>query len=80
MNNHITVLAVKAKRFGKKLRNSLHRKFDISFALKRKKKPENPLLDVHVKGELPKELVAILALIGAITAIWGIWKVIRKFL
>lgn len=80
MNNRITLLSVKTKRFLKKVRSFLHRKFDFSFSVGRKKNPNNPPLAVNVKGELPKELVAILALIGAITAIWGIWKVIRKFI
>lgn len=80
MNEKITVWKVKAKRFCKKAKNALHRHFDVTFSLKRKKDPENPLLSVNVKGEIPRELIAFLALLGSITLVWGLWKIIRKII
>lgn len=80
MNEKITVWKVQAKRFCKKAKNALHRHFNITFSLKRKKDPENPLLSVNVKGEIPRELIAFLAILGGITLLWGIWKLIRRFI
>lgn len=80
MNNTITVWAVKAKRLCKKVRNSLHRHFNINLSLKRKEDPENPLLSVNVKGEIPREVIAFLAVLGGITLLVGIWKILRKLL
>lgn len=77
--NNITVWAVRAKRLCKKLRAMISRHFNIHFALKRKK-DEDPLLSVNIKGEIPREVVAFFAVLGAFTAIGVIWKVIRKFL
>lgn len=78
MNEKITVAKVKAKRFCKKVKNALSRHFNFSFSLKRKKDPENPLLSVNVRGEIPREVVAFLAVLGSITLVWSLWKLIRK--
>lgn len=80
MNKKITVAKVKAKRLQKKARALLHRRFNITLSLKRKKDPENPLLAVNVKGEIPREVVALLSILGGITLLWGIWKLIKKML
>ena len=80
MNEKITIAKVKAKRFCKKAKNALNRHFNITFSLKRKKDPENPLLSVNVKGEIPREIVAFLAVLGGITLVWSIWKLIRKMI
>lgn len=79
MNKTITVLAVKAKRLCKKICTSLSRHFNINLALKRKK-DESPLLSVNIKGEIPREVVAFLAVLGGITLLVGVWKLIRKFI
>ncbi len=80
MNEKLTLAKVKAKRFCKKAKSALHRHFDITFSLKRKKDPEHPLLSVRLQGEIPREVVAFLALLGGITILFGIWKWIRKIL
>ena len=80
MNEKITIAKVKARRFCKKAKNALNRHFNITFSLKRKKDPENPLLSVNVKGEIPREIVAFLAVLGGITLVWSIWKLIRKMI
>ena len=80
MNKKITVAKVKAKRLCKKAKSLLHRHFNITFSLKRKRDPETPLLSVNVKGEIPREIVAFLAILGGITLLCGIWKLLRKIL
>lgn len=78
--NNITVWAVKAKRLCKKMRACLHRHFNINLSLKRKEDPENPLLAINVKGEIPREIIAFLSILGGITLLVGIWKILRKFI
>lgn len=80
MNKTITVFAVKVKRLCKKIRASLSRFFNINFSLKRKGDPEHPLVTVNVKGEIPREVVAFLSILGGITLLVGIWKIVRKFI
>lgn len=80
MNSNITVWAVKAKRLCKKMGACLHRHFNINLSLKRKGNPENPLLAVNVKGEIPREVIAFLAVLGGITLLVGIWKILRKLI
>ena len=80
MNKTITVFAVKAKRLCKKIRTSLSRRFNINLSLKRKSDPDNPLVAVNIKGEIPLEVVAFLSILGGITLLFGIWKLLRKLL
>ncbi len=80
MNEKITIAKVKAKRFCKKAKSALNRHFNITLSLKRKKDSENPLLSVNVKGEIPREFVAFLAILGGITLLFGIWKLIKKII
>lgn len=63
----------------KKVYTSLARKFDISLSLGRKKDPEHPLVRVNVKGEIPKAVVKFCAIVGAITIVFTVIKIIRKF-
>jgi hypothetical protein len=79
VNDKITRAKLNAKRLCKKLRGILNRRFNINLALKRKGDPENPLLAVNVKGEIPREIVAFFAALGVITAIWAIIKLLKKF-
>lgn len=74
----VTVLAVKARRLCKKLCSSLSRHFNINLSLKRKNDPEHPLVSVNVKGEIPREVVAFLAVLGGITLLCTVCKLIRK--
>ncbi len=78
MNKKITLAKVKAKRFTKKARAALSRRFDFTLSLKNKKDPEHPLLSLNLKGEIPREVVAVLALLGFATALWTLVKLIRK--
>ena len=78
MNDKITRAKLGAKRFGKKLRGILSRRFNINLSLKRKSEPDDPLLSVNVKGEIPREVVAFFAAIGVITALWAVWKILRR--
>ena len=71
----IAKLLSKIKSFFK----SASRKFDISLALRRKKDPENPLLRVNVKGEIPKPIVAFCAIVGVFTILSFLFKIIRIF-
>lgn len=80
MHSKITVWALKAKRLCKKVCTSLSRRFNINLSLKRKSDPEHPLVTVNVRGEIPREVVAFLSILGAITLLVGIWKLIRKFI
>ncbi|MBE6680242.1 MAG: hypothetical protein E7598_06965 [Ruminococcaceae bacterium] len=57
---------------------NLTRRFDFTLSLRRKKKDENPLVSVNVKGEIPREVVAFFAIIGVLTMLWSIIKVLRK--
>ena len=79
MNDKITKVKLNAKRLGKKVRGILTRRFNINLALKRKSDPENPLLAVNVKGEIPREIIAFFAALGVITAIWAIIKFLKNF-
>ena len=79
MNSKITKAKLGAKRFGKKMRGILTRHFNINLALKRKSDPENPLLAVNIKGEIPREVVAFFAALGVITALWAIIKFLKNF-
>ena len=63
MNRKITLAKVKAKRFTKKARAALSRRFDCTLSL---------------KGEIPREVVAVLALLGFATAVWALVKLVRK--
>lgn len=78
MNRKITVASVKAKRLKRKVSGMLSRRFDISLALGRRKNAEKPLLSVRLQGELPRELVAFLALIGSLTLFCGLIKLLRR--
>ena len=78
MNDKITRVKLNAKRFGKKLRGIMSRHFNINFSLKRKSEPDNPMLSVNVKGEIPREVVAFFAALGVITAIYAVWKIFRN--
>lgn len=55
----------------------LSRHFDFTLSLRRKK-DENPLVSFNVKGEIPREVVAFLAVLGTITALWGMIKLLKK--
>ncbi len=57
---------------------NLTRRFDFTLSLRRKNKDENPLISVNVKGEIPREVVAFFAIIGVLTMLWSIIKVLRK--
>lgn len=78
MNRKITVAKVKVKRLEKKARAALNRHFNITLSLKRKKDPEHPLLSLNLKGEIPREAVAFFALLGALTCLYAILKLIRR--
>ena len=78
MNRKITLAKVKAKRFTKKARAALSRRFYCTRSLKNKKDPEHPLLSLNLKGEIPREVVAVLALLGFATAVWALVKLVRK--
>ena len=78
MNDKITRVKLNAKRFSKKMRGILSRHFNINFSLKRNKTPENPLISVNISGEIPREVVAFFAALGVITAIFTLWKILRK--
>lgn len=78
MNRKITVAKVKAKRLGKKARAALNRNFNITLSLKRKKDPEHPLFSLNLKGEIPREVVALFALLGALTCLCAVFRLIRK--
>ena len=73
-------MKLNTKRAAKKLRGLLSRHFNLNFSLKRKSEPENPLLSVNIKGEIPREVVAFFAAIGVITALCAVWKIARKFM
>lgn len=57
---------------------NLTRRFDFTLSLRRKKSDENPLISLNVKGEIPREVVAFFAIIGVLTMLWSIIKVLRK--
>ena len=57
---------------------NITRRFDFTLSLRRKKKDENPLISVNVKGEIPREVVAFFAIIGVLTMLWSIIKILRK--
>lgn len=78
MNHKITKVKLNAKRLCKKLRGVLSRHFDMNFSLKRKSDPENPVIAVNVKGEIPREIVAFFAALGVVTAVFAVWKILRK--
>lgn len=78
MNRKITLARLKAKRFRKKARAALSRRFDFTLSLKNKKDPEHPLLSLNLRGEIPREVVAVLALLGFATALWTLVKLIRR--
>ena len=78
MNDKITRVKLNANRFGKKLFGIMRRHFNINFSLKRKSEPDNPMLSVNVKGEIPREVVAFFAALGVITAIYAVWKIFRN--
>ena len=65
MNRKITLAKVKAKRFTKKARAALSRRFDCTLSL-------------NLKGEIPREVVAVLALLGFATAVWALVKLVRR--
>ncbi len=80
MNTKITKAKLKAKRLHKKVKARLSRKFDVTLSLRGKKEGQKPFLSLNLKGEIPKEAVAFFALIGALTLIWGMIKLIRKII
>lgn len=67
----------KLKNIWSKFWSNLTRRFDFTLSLRRKK-DENPLLAFNVKGEIPREVVAFFAIIGVLTMLWSIIKVLRK--
>lgn len=78
MNRKITLAKVRAKRLGKKARAALSRRFDFTISLKNKRDAEHPLLSLNLKGEIPREVVAFLAVLGLLTALWAVVKLVRK--
>ena len=78
MHNTITVWFLRAKRLWKKVQGCLHRHFHFNFSLKRKDDPDDPLLSLNVKGQIPREVIAFLSVLGALTLLCGIWKLLRK--
>ena len=68
----------KFKNIWSKFWSGLTRRFDFTLSLRRKKTDENPLVQVNVKGEIPREVVAFFAIIGVLTMLWSIIKVLRK--
>ena len=78
MNRKITLAKVKAKRLGKKARAAISRRFDFTVSLKNKKDPEHPLLSLNLKGEIPREIVAFLAVLGLFTALCAVVKLVRR--
>ncbi len=80
MNHCVTKIKLNTKRVLKRLRGLLSRHFNLNFSLKRKSEPESPLLSVNIKGEIPREAVAFFAAIGVITALFAVWKILRKFM
>ncbi len=57
--------------------HNLSRQFDFTLSFRRKKQDEKPLVSVNVKGEIPREVVAFFALLGAFTAVCSIIKLIK---
>lgn len=78
MNRKITLARLKAKRFRKKTRAALSRRFDFTVSLKNRRDPAHPWLSLNLKGEIPREVIAFLAALGFITAAWALIKLIRK--
>ena len=78
MNRKITLAKLKAKRFGKKARAALSRRFDVTLSLKNKQDPAHPWLSLNLKGELPREVVAFFALLGLLAAVCALIKLIRR--
>lgn len=78
MNDKITRIKLNAKRAVRKLRGLLSRHFNINLSLKRKSEPDNPVIAVNVKGEIPREVVAFFAAIGFITAAFAVWKILKR--
>lgn len=78
MNRKITLAKVKAKRLAGKARAAISRRFDFTVSLKNRKDPEHPLLSLNLRGEIPREVVAFLAVLGFVTAVWALVKLIRK--
>ncbi len=79
MNRKITIAKLRAKRFCKKARAALSRRFDVTFSLKNKKDSAHPWLSLNLKGELPREVVAFFALLGLLAAVCALLKLIRRF-
>lgn len=80
MHTKITLAKLKVKRLCKKARSALSRRFDLTVSLKNKRDPAHPLLSLNLKGEIPREVVAFLAVLGFFTAVYALIKLIRRCL
>ncbi|MBQ8837369.1 MAG: hypothetical protein IJ002_07695 [Clostridia bacterium] len=67
----------KIKRFINKAEEAISRPFDITFALRRKKDPENPVLTVSLRGEISKKLLLFLSVIGALVTVAAVCKTVK---
>lgn len=72
------IITALAKKFGN-IRPALDRRYNFTLTLKRKKRDAAPLLRANFSGEVPKEWIAVLALIGLLTLTASIVKLIRLF-
>lgn len=78
MKEKIQKAKLKLKKICSKIRANLSRKFDITLSLRGRKDSEKPVLSLNLKGEIPREAVAFFALLGAVTMLLGVIKLIRK--
>ncbi|MBQ4151010.1 MAG: hypothetical protein IJC81_04335 [Clostridia bacterium] len=64
-------------KFVYKVSDLIERRFDFTLALRRKKDAKEPVFSVNVKGEIPREVVAIFAIVGVFAFLRGFIKLIR---
>lgn len=77
MKEKIRNVKSKINRFVNKAEDIVCRPFDITFALRRKKDPENAVVTVNVKGEVSKKALLFLSIVGALTTAAVIYKTVK---
>lgn len=79
MNEKIVKVKSKIERCVKKAEDLICRPFDVTFSLRKRSKPESPVVTVNVKGEVPKKALLFLSVIGVITTAIAICKTVKFF-
>lgn len=77
MKEKLAKTKAKIKNAYNKAEDVIYRPFDVTLALRRKKNSDEPFATLNLKGQLSKKVVVFLTLIGALTTLALIFKVVK---